>query len=194
MRFCFDEEKTTQAAAYLLGKFLGRHNAMALMKLLYLADRRALIERGLPITGDHMVSMPHGPVLSQTLDLINCGRPPGVTSAWVAAIGPREGHDVELISDPGVDALSEYEIAILEQVHSQYGHLNQWQLRDFTHSLPEWRDPQGSSVPIDPIAILEEAGLGKDEIQLIVRECEQRYALQQPILGTGDDSGESRCA
>ena len=86
MRFCFDEEKTAQAAAYLLWKFGRRHNVMALMKLLYLADRKALIERGHPITGDHMVSMPHGPVLSETLELINCGRPPGVASPWVAAI------------------------------------------------------------------------------------------------------------
>ena len=194
MRFCFDEEKTTEAAAYLLGKFGRRHNVMALMKLLYLADRKALIVRGHPITGDHMVSMPHGPVLSETLDLINCGRPPGVASPWVAAIGPREGHDVELITDPGVDALSEYETGVLDRIHAQFGHMNQWQLRDFTHTLPEWQDPQGSSLPISPIAILEEAGLGKDEIQLIVQECEQQYAMRTRVVATGDDSGESRCA
>ena len=34
-----------------------------LIKLMYLADRRCLIETGFPITGDRMVSMPKGPEL-----------------------------------------------------------------------------------------------------------------------------------
>ena len=63
MRFIFQEEKAAQAAGYLLNKYPSKsHNLMALLKMLYLADRMALVETGYPITGDRMVSMPNGPV------------------------------------------------------------------------------------------------------------------------------------
>jgi uncharacterized phage-associated protein len=41
-----------------------------LIKLLYLADREALLRWGRPITTDRHVSMPKGPVVSQIYDLI----------------------------------------------------------------------------------------------------------------------------
>ncbi len=43
---------------------------MKLIKLLYLADREALARWGRPITTDSYVSMKHGPVLSEVLNLI----------------------------------------------------------------------------------------------------------------------------
>ena len=70
MRFLFDERKAAQAAVYLIKKRSDQINYMKLNKLLYLADRKALFEAGQPITGDRMVSMPKGPVLSDILDLI----------------------------------------------------------------------------------------------------------------------------
>lgn len=57
MEFIFDEHKATQAAAYLLRRGGGRMRYMKLIKLLYLADRTALIETGSPITGDRFVAM-----------------------------------------------------------------------------------------------------------------------------------------
>jgi len=49
-------------------------NYLKLMKLLYLADRESMRRNGRPISGDRYVSMDHGPVLSQTLNLINGAR------------------------------------------------------------------------------------------------------------------------
>jgi uncharacterized phage-associated protein len=43
---------------------------LKLIKLMYLADRRALLEQGRSITFDRYVSMDHGAVLSQTYNLI----------------------------------------------------------------------------------------------------------------------------
>ncbi len=74
MRYLFEEKKAAQAAAYLLKLHGEPMKYFVLIKLLYLADRQSLIETGLPITGDKMVSMPHGPVLSQILDLIQAGK------------------------------------------------------------------------------------------------------------------------
>lgn len=52
MKQVFNERKAAQAAAYLLHKAEGTMDYRQLMALLYLADRRSLIETGHSITGD----------------------------------------------------------------------------------------------------------------------------------------------
>lgn len=177
MRFAFDEEKTTQAASHLLKKFGGRHNLMVLLKLLYFADRRSLVETGHPITGDRMGSMRYGPVLSGTYALVNEGPPPG-DSPWYKAIGARNGYEVSLTRDPGSSALSEYEISLLDELFLQYGHLDQWKLSEISHTFPEWTDPGRSFLPIDPATILESAGFSSEEIQRVTEEAEEEYAFR----------------
>ena len=67
----FNEKRTAQAAAFMLHSAGGRLPLLKLMKLLYLAERESLRLFGEPISGDKLVSMPHGPVLSKTLDMMN---------------------------------------------------------------------------------------------------------------------------
>jgi uncharacterized phage-associated protein len=50
---------------------------LRMLKLLYIADRESLRATGRPITGDQMVAMEHGPVLSGVFDLIK-----GEHKAW----------------------------------------------------------------------------------------------------------------
>ena len=71
MVFRFNIEKTIQAIAALL-HFHGSKEMsyLRMLKLLYLADRECLQETGRPITGDRVVAMEHGPVLSSVYDLI----------------------------------------------------------------------------------------------------------------------------
>ncbi len=167
MRFMFDEGKAAQAAALLIGLHGGRINYMALLKLLYLADRRALIETGYPITGDHMVSMPHGPVLSRIYGRISTGAPPIGQSVWHKWISDPVRYEVEARGEVPDDRLSRYEIATLHAIHDRFGAMDQWALRDLTHELPEWEDPGGSSHPIRPERILESAGKSAAEIEQI---------------------------
>src|SRR5438094_5768402 len=80
IKFTFNERKAAQAASRLIQQSGGEMNYLALMKLLYLVDREALIRFGRPVTGDRVVSMKHGPVLSRIYDLIaqkKQGLPPG---------------------------------------------------------------------------------------------------------------------
>mgnify|MGYP001611677482 FL=1 len=175
MRFRFDERKAAQAAAYLLSIHGGRLNYMVLVKLLYLADRTALLECGQPITGDRMVAMPHGTVLSMILDRINAGGPePG--SPWSEIISPPDGYEISLKNaSPGTDELSRYELAVLARTNETYGHLSWWALRQLTHGLPEYRDPQGSSLPIAPEDILRAEGKSAEEIERITHEAEELW-------------------
>lgn len=167
MHLRFREDRTTQAAARLLQLHGGRMNHMKLVKLLYLADREALLRWGRPITFDWYVSMPHGPVLSRTLDLINAQPDPDHPSYWHRYISEREGYEVALCDAPSIDQLSPAEEALLQEVFERYGRLGQWQLRDLSHGLPEWRDPEGSSVPIDLRDILRAGGLTDEDIAAI---------------------------
>lgn len=58
-------------AAFFLYRNGNRLSILKLMKLLYLADRESLARFGSPLSYDRFASLPHGPVLSQTLDYIN---------------------------------------------------------------------------------------------------------------------------
>jgi uncharacterized phage-associated protein len=172
MRFTFDERKAAQAAAFLIKRHGGRLNYMQMIKLLYLADRRALVERGLPITGDQMVSMPKGPVLSGILDLITSGST-DERSFWFEYMSPPTGYEVHLTKlDPDIRALSRYELRILQEVDERFGAMDKWSLVDYTHSLPEWRDPQGSSYPIEPSDILRIENRSEQDIAEIGRAAE----------------------
>lgn len=164
MRLKYREDKTTQAAARLLQRAGGRMNHMKLIKLLYLAERRALVRWGRPITFDYYVSMPHGPVLSFTLNKLN-EESSDESSYWHSVISERRDHEVRLLGDAPSDQLSRAEEALLDEVYEEFGHLSQWQLRDFSHTLPEWQDPHGSSTPIEIRDILMNEGLTEEDVR-----------------------------
>lgn len=150
----FNERKVAQMAAFFIQRNDGSLSILKLMKLLYLADRRALDMFDTPISGDRMVSMPHGPVLSKTYELMN-GSGFSVSDGWDSLIADRAGHMLSLRqteSHPGLDlpALSEADIEVLEAVQAEFGCMAPWELRNYTHDhCGEWQDPDGSSRPID---------------------------------------------
>ena len=136
---------------------------LKLMKLLYLADRRAIELYGSPITFDSYVSMKRGPVLSTTLDIIKSppepeSHMPGVS--WNEHIC-REGYDVVLQSEPR-SVLSPADVAISDEVFAQYGAIDQWELADLTHTLPEWRDPGNGALPLEYEDILAALGVKRE--------------------------------
>ena len=77
----FQEPKAAQAAAFMLYKANGKLEVLKLMKLMYLAERESFARFGEGLTGDALVSMPYGPVLSMTLDFINGGHD-SVPNGW----------------------------------------------------------------------------------------------------------------
>ncbi|MDO9533271.1 MAG: Panacea domain-containing protein [Deltaproteobacteria bacterium] len=170
IRFKFNETKTTQAAAFLLKENGGKMNYMKLIKLLYLADREALSQWERPITGDVYVSMDNGPVLSKVLDKINSGRgPSGVKSYWHKYISSPEGYNVKLLKqEPQFDELSKREKNLLLHIFAKYKEFDKWQMVKICHDiLPEWRDPDGTSIPIRVEDILREVKKTERDIAFI---------------------------
>ncbi len=134
----FNMLKVAQAAAMLLRTDRSaRMSRLRLLKLLYIADRELLAERGRPITGDRPVAMDHGPVLSRTYDLIK--GEDVESSAWQQFLKPEGPRDIVVASDPGVGLLSRSEIAKLNDVAMRFEQWNDWSVAEFTHRFPEWR-------------------------------------------------------
>jgi len=147
----FNERKAAQMASYFLMRRGGKMAHLKLMKLLYLADRESMRLFAWPISGDRMVAMPHGPVLSMILDYMD-GNIESLKGGWASLISAKENNEVSLRSEVSLadfDELSESDIEVLDSVWQRFGKWSRWRLRDYTHeNCPEWTDPDGSSNPI----------------------------------------------
>lgn len=154
VRLRFNEAKATEAAAYLLKLCGGRMKYLKLIKLLYLADRQALLRWGRPITNDRYVAMKYGPVVSTIYDLITSEPMPGVQSDWQRHIETIEDWTVRLKAEPPRGELSPIEEDLLMDIFRAYGEKDQWAIVREMHGFAEWRDSGGSSTPISYADIL----------------------------------------
>ena len=146
---------------------------MALIKLLYLIDREALLRFGRPVTGDAVVAMKQGPVLSAIFDRVSQKKQHLAKSAWHNFI-PRPApyvYTVRFSGVPETSALSEAEVALIDKIYAKYRDLSEDDLVGLTHKLPGWSDPGKGSKPISFEAILRAGKKGEDEIKAIRREA-----------------------
>ncbi len=169
----FRDDKTTQAAALLLKRAGGTMNHLVLVKLIYMADRQALLGWGRPITFDAYVSMQYGPVVSRTLDLINGQTHPGQTTYWSRYISDRERNTVSLLhpeEETPADELSEAEERLLNRIFDEFGGMGPWELVELTHEFGEWEDPGGGAIGIEVRDILRAGDKTPIEVAAIEEE------------------------
>jgi uncharacterized phage-associated protein len=188
----FDERRAAEAAAFLLHRAGGQLPLIKLMKLMYLAERESLRAYGEPLTGDRLVSMDHGPVLSTTLNHMN-GSVRQTNGYWERWISDRANNDVALrdhsmIRSPEDDllGLSDSDLEILARIWAEFGHYDRWDLVEYTHTLPEWKNPHGSSLPIDYDELLEALGLSREAAEAL---C-QRISEQSKLLRASSENRE----
>ncbi len=178
--FHFDERKAAQAAAYFAKKAGGEINYMKLIKLLYLADREAIKRWNFPIVGGHYVSMDNGPVTSPIYDAIKS--PDLGFPAW-KNLFRKAGYDLILTSEPEFADLSRAEMEALDFIEREFGDKGEWDLVYYTHEkCPEWSDPQGSSIPIDPEEILRKIGKTPGEIAVAKEEAAKFSVIERLLL------------
>lgn len=171
IHFSFDEITATEATAYLLNKYPGKKKDYgSLLKLLYLADKEALIQTNRTITGDEMMGMGHGTLLSKLYDLMKPSEPEGEYFRRYIAKPPKGEWDVQLKEPPPNKRLSEAEKKILDRVFSEHGNKTFDQLEDLTHQLREWKElgirpKEKKREFIDPKRVLEISGKPPEEIK-----------------------------
>jgi len=174
----FDEQKVTEAAALLLQLRGGCMHYIKLIKLLYIADRQAFSEWGIPISNDNYVSMDHGPVLSQTYNLIKDGG--RFWSSYISA--PFGDYEIQLNTTlQNKRKLSPAEEDMLSKVFDEFGRENRWKIVDFVHTLPEWKDPGGGSIPISISEILHALNESEENIRAIIAEIDQERKIEERI-------------
>ncbi len=182
----YNVRKAAQVTAFFAKKEGGEIEVLKVAKLLYLADREFMSRYDFPILFDYLVSMPHGPVNSMTLNYIN-----GMEEQrdhWedfvVARAANKVGitrNDIEL---DDLDELSDAEAHVLEATWDQFGHMTSWQIRNYTHeNCPEWEDPHGSSNPIPYERVLK--FLRKAKSAEIADEIESQRSLDKFLAHAG---------
>ncbi|MEN3931282.1 Panacea domain-containing protein [Microvirga sp. W0021] len=163
----YNARKAAQIIAFFATKEGGRINILKAMKLVYLSDRKSIQESGFPMLEEPRCSMPHGPVNSTTYDFAK--------GVYTAEISDEEGWSEFLkevknyniatarkFSVSDFDELSVAEVQYLEALWEDFGHMNQYQLKDWTHdkkNVPEWEDPCGGSASIPLSRILGYVGI-----------------------------------
>ena len=177
----YNVRKTAQVVAFFAIKEGGEINVLKLAKLLYLADRKFLELYDYPILFDRLVSMPHGPVNSLTLNYIN-GEPAGAD--WDALIAGRANYNVGLQSKAltleKLDELNDAEAEVLEETYRKFGEMDQYALVDYTHEhCPEWEDPEGSSASIPYTRIFKY--LGKKDSEMLAQAIEEERFLRSAL-------------
>jgi uncharacterized phage-associated protein len=181
MKLKYNEERTAQAAAFLLKLRGGRMSYMKLIKLLYLADRESLIRWKRSISFDTPLSLDNGPVLIQTLNICNTETPPTQYKPWNKYISFPQQFEVTLQEIPILDELSPKEVDLLKEIYERYGRFDRWTLNKITRSLPEWHDPHGSSSEISVEEILKSANINNVEIQETIEELDN-LALMDDLI------------
>lgn len=183
----FSERKVAQMAVFFLGQSAeGRMSHLKLMKLLYLSEREAIKVFGWPISGDRLVSMPHGPVLSQTLNLMD-GDVESQPGGWEEWISDKENHELSLRQPLDLKTLNELapaEIDILKSVWEKFGAMDKWEIRDWTHqNCSEWQDPKGSSYPIHYETLARAVGFDDATAKELADQIQAQYQIARIFSG-----------
>ena len=166
INFEFSQKKSAQAAAVLLGLNGGDMDKYLFIKMLYLADRKALEKWEEPITGDTVALMRYGPVLSTIYDLTK-GKAFSCRQYWQNYISDSddETNIVSLIGDPGRSELSDSEIAILERIHNKFRNYDWRRMWDYCHDLPEVEEIGQTSKMLPTERILKAIGFSESKIE-----------------------------
>jgi hypothetical protein len=182
IKFSFDLEKTIAALAFLAKRRGATLDKFLSIKWLYEADRIAFASWGKTITGDEMVSMDNGPVLSKVYDLFKGSGTANNLREWQSYFGKTNGNTVTLQKEANVDLLSEEEMKALEAAKSKIDSVAPWEVASLLHEIyPEWEDPHGGCRKIDPTIILREAGRTDAEIQMI-EESSDTFNQEQKMF------------
>lgn len=176
----YNEQKAAEAAWKMLRLGGGQMNYMKLIKLLYIADRKAIARWERPITTDEFFAMKNGPVLSHIYDQIKGSQ--SENGNWEERISHGKGkYEIKTRSEQvQLRELCEAEVEMLESVYAEFGHLNQYQLRDYMHEhFQEYTppDPISSSERIKLERVLEAVDYSPESIQRITTEISEETAI-----------------
>lgn len=182
MKTPFDIHKAAQTAHFFVTRSGCEMPILKLVKLIYLADRLSLEKRKTPIVGGSFYSLPHGPITSEVLNLINDGTMAD-NSPWEKLITDRANHMVGINQAvQEYDALALSELRLLEEVWHRFGSYDRWDLVRWTHKhCEEWVDPNGGALEISARKLAESFGWKEAETESFEAEMSAQCRLHELV-------------
>ncbi len=162
IKYVFNGRKATQVASFFIQKLEGKGTFKKVLKLMYFADREAMKRWGAPVSSDMASNMDMGPVLSKTYDMM---KQKTFFDYWSSHIKLEGRYTLSFLNKSiDFDELSDREESLLFEIFNKHGHKSAKQLSDETHALPEWKNPHGSSEPINYNELLSILGKSEETI------------------------------
>ena len=163
LHFEFDYRKATQALNYFAGQEGDQINKMKVLKLLYFVDRYHIRKYGRLVTNDNYLAMQHGPVPSTSKDIAedNDYLNDEIRAYSVRFIKPVGNLSLRSIKKVDKSILSDSDMEALRFAWDNFGHYDQFELRDLTHNYPEWLTRQdyldnASCLPMDLLEFVQD--------------------------------------
>lgn len=157
----FDEKRMLQIISYLLSLNNNEMDKLKLIKELYLIDRVSIDEDNSSVSGDELFSLKYGPVLSNTLNIIN-DIPNG--NDWAEYLSINNNKKIRLIKPFDEGRLSKKDKYFIQLISDKYKTYTTSQLVDYTHTLPEWKEPEDTNRKIRFVDIMKALGKSDEEI------------------------------
>ena len=168
----FNQEKATEAASIFLKLHNGEMKYLLLVKLLYFLDREAFKRWERPVTFDSYASLPYGPVVSETLDIIRGkNKESGFWNNYIVTVPNKKIRLKD--SPPKIKKLSPAEIGLISEIDAKFGSYDPFTLAKKMHDLPEYKDPGQSSIPITLEDLLSAVGYNSEDIIRIINEMQE---------------------
>jgi uncharacterized phage-associated protein len=183
----FRSRKAAQMCAYFAVRstYKGKQGLiekLKLIKLLYLAERRSLGERHVPMLYDELFSLPHGPICSSTLNGIDGHIHAEIWDEYLAHNGNLT-LSVRSFAREEFDEISDAEIDILEETWKQFGSKSASDLRNWSHeNCPEYTEVgPGNRLAISYRDVLK--ALGVEDAEAIDSEISDFRRAESALLG-----------
>lgn len=127
---------------YLSKQLQSPIDKLAAIKLLFFADRYHLRKYGRLISDDTYYALPHGPVASNALNIINeiiSGNSVGVEKTYLIKTENIRNSFTATSDEYELEYLSDSDTEALDFVIENFGKNEARTLRDLTHQYPEWK-------------------------------------------------------
>ena len=157
----FDEKRMLQIISYLLSLNNNEMDKLKLIEELYLIDRASIDENNTSVSGDEFFSLKYGPVLSNTLNIIN-DIPNG--NDWAEYLSINNNKEIRLIKPFDEGRLSKKDKYFIQLISDKYKTYTTLQLVDYAHTLPEWKEPEDTNRKIRFVDIMKALGKSDEEI------------------------------
>lgn len=156
----FNSKKMLAAAAYVCQSNNGKYDKLALIKVLYIAERESICETFHVMTGDEMLKYTYGPVLKRLHDVLRGKATLGFQSEWDKHFKnpvkeTSKDQNVRLKTLPDMDELSYADKLFLDKGISFVNNCKRGKLVGEVHDFHEWEIAKNSgSAKIDVVDIL----------------------------------------